>query len=198
MLLVELSKIKKYYGDRLILDIDHLKIYSKDAIGIVGLNGAGKTTLIDILSLRLEPDKGLVKNYGKFEYISQTGPPNHKNISSKMASVFGIEGIWNEDMSGGEKTRFKLAQALSNDSLIMFADEPTSNLDVNGIEILEEMLLRYHGTLIITSHDRDFLDKLCNKIIEIINGKIKTYNGNYTEYRKQKEQEKERELFEYM
>ena len=198
MLLVELSKIKKYYGDRLILDIDHLKIYSKDAIGIVGLNGAGKTTLIDILSHRLEPDKGLVKIYGKFEYISQTGSPNHKNISSKMASIFGIEGIWNEDMSGGEKTRFKLAQALSNDSLIMFADEPTSNLDVNGIEILEEMLLRYHGTLIITSHDRDFLDKLCNKIIEIINGKIKTYNGNYTEYRKQKEQEKERELFEYM
>lgn len=197
MLLVESSKVKKIYGDRLILDIDDLKIYLKDRIGIVGLNGAGKTTLIDILSHRVEPDEGWVKTHGKSEYISQLEDPNYKNISSEMASKFGVVNTWDDNMSGGEKTRFKLAQALSNDSLILFADEPTSNLDIDGIQILEERLLEYDGALIIISHDRDVLDKLCNKIMEVYNGKVKTYNGNYTEYRQQKEQEKERAVFEY-
>lgn len=197
MLLVELNKVRKYYGDRLILDIGDLKIYLGDRIGIVGLNGAGKTTLIDILSHRIEPDEGWVKTHGKFEYISQLEAPNYRDISSEMASKFKIANTWNDNMSGGEKTRFKLAQSLSKDSLILFADEPTSNLDIDGIEILEERLLEYNGALIIISHDRDILDQLCNKIIEIENAKIKIYNGNYTEYREQKEQERERALFEY-
>lgn len=197
MLLIELNKVKKYYGERLVLDIDDLKIYLGDRIGIVGLNGAGKTTLIDILSHRVEPDEGWVKVHGKYEYISQLEPPLYKNISSEMASKFGVANTWDVNMSGGEKTRFKLAKALSNDSLILFADEPTSNLDIDGIQLLEERLLEYNGALIIISHDRDVLDKLCNKIIEVENGKIKVYNGNYAEYRDQKEQERERAIFEY-
>lgn len=197
MLLIELDKVKKYYGDRLVLDIEDLKIYLGDRIGIVGLNGAGKTTLIDILSHRVEPDEGRVKINGKHEYISQLEEPDYKNISSEMASKFGVANIWDDNMSGGEKTRFKLAHSLSNDSLIIFADEPTSNLDIDGIKILEERLLEYNGALIIISHDRDILDKLCNKIIEVENSKIKIYNGNYTEYGEQKEQERERALFEY-
>ena len=75
MLLIECSKIKKSFGDRLILDINDLKIYSEDRIGIVGVNGAGKTTLINILSQRLEPDEGWVKLYGKAGFISQLGAP---------------------------------------------------------------------------------------------------------------------------
>ena len=197
MLSVELNRVKKYYGDRLILDIEDLKIYLKDRIGIVGLNGAGKTTLIDILSHKIQSDEGWVKIHGKHEYISQLETPLYKNISNEMASKFGIANTWNDNMSGGEKTRFKLAHSLSNDSLILFADEPTSNLDIEGIQILEERLLEYGGALVIISHDRDVLDKLCNKIIEVENGKIKTYNGNYTEYREQKEQERQRALFEY-
>lgn len=197
MLLIELSKVKKHYGDRLILDIEDLKIYLKDRIGIVGLNGAGKTTLIDILSRRAEPDQGWVKIHGRYDYISQLEAPSYKNISKEMASKFRIANTWNDNMSGGEKTRFKLAQSLSKDSLILFADEPTSNLDIEAIQLLEERLLEYDGALVIISHDRDVLDKLCNKIIEIENGRIKTYNGGYTEYREQKEEEKERALFEY-
>lgn len=197
MLLLELNKVKKFYGYKLILDIDELKIYLGDRIGIVGLNGAGKTTLIDILSQRINPDEGRVKLLGEFAYISQSGRPDHKNISSEMSSKFRIARTWNDNMSGGEKTRFKLAQALDKDSEIIFADEPTSNLDIDGIRLLEERLNEYKGTLIIISHDRDLLDKLCNKIIEVENAKIKVYNGNYTDYRKQKEDERERALFEY-
>ncbi len=78
MLLIECNKIKKYFDDRLIVDIDHLKIYSKDRIGIVGRNGVGKTTLINILSKRLEPDEGSLKLYGRAGYISQLEPPDRK------------------------------------------------------------------------------------------------------------------------
>ena len=197
MLLIECNKIKKYYSDRLILDVDNLKIYSEDKIGIVGLNGAGKTTLIDILSHRLDPDEGWVNLYGYAEYISQIESPECRIISSELASKFAIKNTWDKHMSGGEKTRFKLAVALGNESLILFADEPTSNLDINGIEIMEKNLCKYKGALVMISHDRNFLDKLCNQIIEIENGKLKIYSGNYSHYREQKVQERDRAQFEY-
>lgn len=110
MLLVECSKIKKYFGDRLILEIDELKIYSGNCIGIVGVNGVGKTTLINILSKRLEPDEGFVKLYKKAGYISQLELPDNKNLSSEMASKFGVKTYWDETMSGGEKTKFKVGR----------------------------------------------------------------------------------------
>ena len=197
MLLIECSKIKKYFGDRLILNIDNLKVYYDDRIGIVGLNGSGKTTLINILSQRSDPDEGWVKLNGKAGYMSQTEAPDSKFISGEMASKLGVKTIWNENMSGGEKTRFKLAGALENESSILFADEPTSNLDIDGIEIMEEKFSEYSGALIIISHDRSFLDKLCSKILEIENGSINIYNGNYSNYKEQKTLERERAQFEY-
>lgn len=197
MLIIECSKIKKFYGDRLVLNIDNLNIYSEDRIGVVGINGAGKTTLINILSQRINPDEGWVKLMGKTEYISQLEEPEIYGISSEMASKFGVETLWNENMSGGEKTRFKLATALENESMLIFADEPTSNMDIEGIEMMEKKLTEYNGALIIISHDRSFLDKLCNKIIEIENGKIKIYEGNYSDYSKQKLHDKQRAQFEY-
>jgi macrolide transport system ATP-binding/permease protein len=194
---LECSNIKKYFGDRLIFDIDNLRVYAKDRIGIIGVNGAGKTTLINILSEKLEPDEGWVKLYGRYSYISQLQPPENKRISSEMASKFGVLEIWNENMSGGEKTRFKLAESFGNDSLIIFADEPTSNIDIEGIELMESYFSEYRGGLVLISHDRSFLDKLCNKIWEIENGKLKVYSGHYSEYSAQKKKERERAQFEY-
>lgn len=197
MLLIECNQIKKYYGDRLILNIDNLKIYSDDRIGIVGFNGSGKTTLVNILCKYIEPDEGWVKLNTKAEYISQLEAPVYKNISKEMASKFGIGCNWDEKMSGGEKTRFKIAGALDNESYILLADEPTSNLDIEGIELLEDKLLEYKGALIVISHDRRLLDKLCNQIIEIEDGNIKIYYGNYSDYKQQKIKETERAQFEY-
>ena len=174
-----------------------MRVYSTDRIGIIGVNGAGKTTLINILSEKLEPDEGWIKLYGRCSYISQLQPPENKRISSEMASKFGVPEIWNENMSGGEKTRFKLAESFGNDSLLIFADEPTSNIDIDGIELIESYFSEYRGGLVLISHDRSFLDKLCNKIWEIENGKLKVYNGNFSEYNAQKAKERERSQFEY-
>lgn len=197
MLLVECSNIKKYFGDRLILEVDDLKIYSGNCIGIVGANGAGKTTLINILSKRLEPDEGFVKLYKKAGYISQLDSPDNKSLSSETASKFGVKTSWDETMSGGEKTKFKVAAVLEEGNMIIFADEPTSNMDMESIGLMEESFEDYAGTLIVISHDRSFLDKLCNRILEIENGKIKMYNGNYTDYYRQKMEERTRAQFEY-
>jgi macrolide transport system ATP-binding/permease protein len=197
MLLIEGNMIKKYFGDRLILDIEDLRIYSEDRIGIIGVNGAGKTTLINILSERLQPDEGFVKTYGKCSYISQQEEPLNKSISKEIASKFGVESIYNENMSGGEKTRFKLADSLGTKSVLIFADEPTSNVDIDGIELMEKIFEKHKGALVLISHDRNFLDKLCNKILEIEDGRVRLYNGNYSDYSMQKRRNRERDQVEH-
>nr|WP_193763538.1 ABC-F type ribosomal protection protein [Desulfosporosinus orientis] len=197
MLLVECSNLKKYFADRLIIQLENFKVYSEDRIGIVGANGVGKTTLLKILSKGLEPDEGQVKLYGKCAYISQLDPPEQKQTSAELAAQFGISSTWNETMSGGETTRFKLAQSLSQDCPLIFADEPTSNLDLEGIELLERRLAEHRSGLILISHDRRFLNQLCNKILEIEEGELKVYPGNYSDYCVQKQEERERRQFEY-
>ena len=190
-MLVECRNLKKSYGDRLILDIESLCIYAQDRIGIVGVNGAGKTTLLNLLSQRIEPDEGWVKLYGKCSCISQLEIPEEKTIQQEMASKFKIPQTYRESMSGGEKTRFKLAVSLSHNNPIIFADEPTSNMDIEGIQLVEKSLAEFSGALVLISHDRDLLDSLCAKIIEVDEGKIKIYSGNYSEYIKQKTKERE-------
>lgn len=196
--MIECSNIKKYFGDRLIIQMEKFRVNSEDRIGIVGVNGAGKTTLINILSQKLKPDEGWAKLYGRYSYISQIEPPGNKRISSEIASKFGVANIWGENMSGGEKTRFKIAGSFGNDSQIIFADEPTSNVDMEGIELMEGCFAGYRGAIILISHDRSLLNKLCNKILEIENGRVKIYNGNYDKYNVQKAQERERAKFEYL
>lgn len=197
MQLIECGNIKKYYGDKIILDIDNLKIYLKDRIGIVGLNGAGKTTLINILSGRDSADEGWVNRNGSSSLIEQLEYEGHDKINIKIANKFGSSEVWKEYLSGGEKTRFKIAKSFEEESNIIFADEPTSNLDEEGIKLLENKFKEFKGAFVIISHDREFLDKLCNKIIELEDGKIKIYNGNYTSFKAQKEGEMQRKLFEY-
>lgn len=197
MLLIECKDIRKYYGDRLILDFEELRIYSGDRMGIVGANGSGKTTLLNILSKSNKPDEGFVRVNGSISFISQIESPEKKVISDEMASKFGVDASWKESMSGGEKTRFKVASALEESSMILFADEPTSNADMESIVLMEERFMAHDGTLILISHDRSFLDKLCNHIIEIQDGRLKIYKGNYSDYKEQKAQELQREYFEY-
>lgn len=198
MLLLECGNVKKYFGDRLVIDLKSLRVYSGDRVGIVGANGAGKTTLVNILSGRMEPDQGWVRLYGPCSVISQLEPPGTRELTPEMASKLSVPVAWDENMSGGEQTRFKIAAGLAKDSTLLFADEPLSNVDIDGIELVESMFTGYRGALLLVSHDRSFLDKLCNKIMEIENAGVRLYSGNYSEYSVQKAREREREQFEYL
>ena len=132
MLKISMKKIKKYYGTRLLLDIEDLKVYENDKIGIVGVNGVGKTTLLEIINKNIDYDSGELF-YDKntvIKYIPQLGEPRRKTISGKYASIFQVENNWNNNMSGGEKTRFKLAEGFENSNSLLLVDEPTNNLDI--------------------------------------------------------------------
>ena len=207
MLLLEAVNIRKYYGDRLIIGFDELKIYSGDRIGVTGLNGSGKTTLLDILYGSLEPDEGYVRRFCEVGYIRQFDMQEGHGIrqlkaeasgtAMKLLSEFEIgTKLDRQALSGGEQTRLKIAGAFSRDTALLFADEPTSNLDYRGIELFRQKLEQLES-FVMVSHDRSLLDALCNRIIEVKDGGIRTFSGNYSFYRKQCEAERERAIAEY-
>ncbi|MBN1045609.1 ABC-F type ribosomal protection protein [Clostridium botulinum] len=197
MVLIKLDKVKKYYGDRLILDICNLEILENDKIGIVGENGAGKTTLIKVILGEVAPDEGKVFLSNSYSYISQSEECSGEYQGGKIKKI--IKSLDNYDgfLSGGEKMKIKINKALNVQSSILIADEPTANLDTNSIKNIEKIISEYKGSLLLVSHDREFLDKLCNNILEIENGKVKLYKGNYSKYIKLKAEEREAEQREY-
>jgi len=189
MLFLEAANIKKYYSDRLILAFDGLKVYSGDRIGIVGQNGSGKTTLMNILSGSIEPDEGLVKQYSDISCIRQFADESTVNADRKLLNEFNLANKADQGVfSGGEKTRIKLANALGHTGTLLFADEPTANLDYKGVELLK-VKLSHFDTFLLISHERSLLDELCNRIIEIKDGSIRFYEGNYSFYKEQNARE---------
>ena len=191
MLLGSLFNVKKSYGDRMILDIDELKIFQGDRIGLVGENGSGKSTLIKILIGEEERDSGEVTICNSYSYISQ-------GVDFVEECDFDYEwnstsikapNLFDKYLSGGEKVKFKIVNSLKKKSKLIIGDEITSNLDRSAIDSLEKLLLEYDGGLLLVSHDREFLDNVCNIIIELKDGKVKKYNGNYSKYLEVKELE---------
>lgn len=193
MLLALLDKVKKYYGDRLILDIDKFEILEGDRIGLVGENGAGKTTLIKALLGFCEIEEGKVYLTNSYSYISQREDYIGTIGDSKIKSFLNAPSEYEDFLSGGEKVKLKISEALSENKKLIIADEPTSNLDSNSIKVLENMLKSHRGALFLVSHDRDLLDSLCNIIIDIRDGKLKFYKGNYSRYIELREEERQRE-----
>ncbi len=196
MLVLQACNIKKSYGDRVIVQFDDLKIYYGDRIGVVGANGAGKTTLLDLLSGRLDPDEGRLELRASLSYIGQEGGPV-TGPDRKLAREFRVSSVDGGAASGGEKTRLKIAAVFDESAGILFADEPTANLDLEGIRLLEDKLAAFRGAMLLVSHDREFLDRLCSKIIEIRDAGLQVFQGNYSDYLRQREAAFERQLFEY-
>lgn len=197
MLVLEAGNIKKYFGGKLILEFDELKVFTGERIGLVGQNGTGKTTLLNILSNEIEPDEGFVRQYCNVAYIRQFSEDG-VCVDSKILKEFNsLKLTQQKAFSGGEKTRIKIANAFSCDNLLLLADEPTASLDYKGVELLKQKLSTVE-TFLLVSHDRDLLDDLCNKVIEIKDGKLKTYNGNYSFYRRELQADMDRMQFEYL
>ncbi|MBC5630560.1 ABC-F type ribosomal protection protein [Clostridium sp. NSJ-6] len=196
MLLIKIDKIKKYYADRLILDIDSLEIFAGEKIGLVGANGGGKTTLLNIICGVVEADEGNIHINNNFSYITQLEEAVDIEIG-KISKELKIPNEYNSYLSGGEKVKARIAKALNENKELIIADEPTSNLDGKSIKYIEEKFKEYQGAVLLVSHDREFLDNICTKIFELEGGKVTVYDGNYSSYLIQKDERINRAEFEY-
>ncbi|WP_054955359.1 Msr family ABC-F type ribosomal protection protein [Paenibacillus dakarensis] len=198
-LLIKAEDIYVEYKGQDVLDIDGLELYSYDRIGLVGANGAGKSTLLKVLLGEIQLPHTQIVREGSFTYIPQLDDVTLQEV--KDYALMGKLGVdrssYSEKMSGGEETRLKIAQALSEDVHGIFADEPTSHLDREGVDFLIHQLKYYSGALLVISHDRYFLDQVVDKIWELKDGKITEYWGGYSEYLAQKEDERQSQAARY-
>ena len=214
-MVIEAKHIEKSYGARKIVDDFSIRVARGDRIGIVGPNGAGKTTLINLLTGAEPPDGGTLRlganlematldqhresldpkstladalTGGRGDSIMVNGHPKHV-ISYMKDFLFQQEQARTplEVLSGGERGRLMLARALAKPSNVLVLDEPTNDLDLETLDVLEEMLGDYDGTVILISHDRDFLDRVVTSVIAPEgNGKWIEYAGGYSDMLKQR------------
>ena len=194
-ILLEANGIRQSFGMRRVLEIDSLKIYDGERIGLIGENGAGKSTLLSILDGTLTPDEGTVRRSCSIAVIRQMGDADAE-ADGRLRSEFDAQAK-REGLSGGERTRRRIAAALSEASQLLLADEPTTDLDAQGVEQLRKELEAYPGAMVLVSHDRGLLDALCTRIWHLEDGKLTDFPGNYTEYRAELERRRAFQQFEY-
>ncbi len=217
--IIEINNLSKSFDDKVLIE-DFNYIFSKnDRMGIIGKNGAGKTTLINMIMGSLTPDKGNIEvgdtvsigtfsqdnshmdlNQRAIDYIKEGGEniptdDGYNITASQLAERFLFDGTMQytpiEKLSGGERRRLHLLRILMESPNVLILDEPTNDLDIETLKLLEDFLDEFLGVVIIVSHDRYFLDRLCNKIFSYEgNGYIKQYVGNYSDYLIHKEYEK--------
>lgn len=205
MNILAVEKISKSYGERKIFDEADFFMEEHDKVGIIGINGTGKSTLLKIMAGLEEPDEGKVvranhivisflKQQPEFlqdetvmEYILREcdSSTNHHNVESDAKTMMTKLGIYNYtqkmgELSGGQKKRISLVATLLAPSDILILDEPTNHIDNEMSDWLEEYLRKYKGALIMVTHDRYFLDSVCNRIDEVDKGKIFSYKENYS------------------
>ncbi|HZG18361.1 MAG TPA: Msr family ABC-F type ribosomal protection protein [Candidatus Bathyarchaeia archaeon] len=197
-LLIKAKGIHVEYMGRDVLEIEDLELYDYDRIGLVGANGAGKSTLLKVLLGEIPLPHGKIVRNGNFTYVPQLDDfVVHEEVDHALLGKLGVDRLNEEYMSGGEESRLKIAQALSGGVHGIFADEPTSHLDREGIDILINQLAFYRGALLVISHDRYFLDQVVDKIWELKDGKITEYWGGYSDYLSQKEEERKNQTAQY-
>ncbi len=197
-LVLQAENIVVSFGEQKVLDIDKLAVYQGERIGLVGANGAGKTTLLRVLAGELEPDAGTVKVMCDTHFFRQfsEGIDPFELDGKEMKALQIQDKVWQETVSGGEDTRMRLAWMFSSGKNLVFLDEPTANLDMKGIALLKRKLLDL-DTMIIVSHDRALLNALCTRIVEIRDGRLTGYEGNYDDYTRLREQAVQRQWTEY-
>lgn len=194
--LLSAEGIRVSFGLRIVLNIDRLELRDGEKIGLVGENGAGKTTLLNVLSGARTPDEGQVRALGPVALIRQDRRDAPGEATRELQSRFRAPEA-GENLSGGEETRRRIAAALSSDARVLLADEPTSDLDREGVELLTDALRKFGGALLLVSHDRALLDDVVTAIWELTDGKVTVYPGNYSAYREQLMKKRAFERFEY-
>ena len=193
--LLEADHLRKSFGPRQLIDLDHLSVYDGEKIGLIGENGAGKTTLLRLLSGETEADEGTVRRPGSLAFIRQQGKENGE-ADDQMQALFRVQAH-RDGLSGGEMTRGRIAAALSARPQLLFADEPTTDLDEEGLALLRKQLRAFPGALVLVSHDRSLLRLLCRRIWYLEDGKITDFPGGYDAFMEERRRQRDRQQFEY-
>lgn len=213
-LVIEAEKITKAYGDRTIVAPFSIRVHRGDRIGLVGPNGAGKTTLLKMLTGQIEPDTGTVKLGTNLEMATLDQKREDLNLEDTLAHYLTdgrgeslivngeqrhVTGYMKDflfqpeqartpirELSGGERARLMLARILARATNLLILDEPTNDLDIETLDLLQEVVAGFAGTVILVSHDRDFLDRTVSSTIapanpEAPDGRWIEYAGGYTD-----------------
>jgi ABC transport system ATP-binding/permease protein len=212
---IEALGISKSFGGRLLIDDFSTRILRGDRVGIIGPSGAGKTTLLRLLTGELAPDRGTVRLGASLQtaFVDQRRAsldPDRtpwQTLCPDGGDQVMMQGRWRHVasylrdflfrpeqfrtplrvLSGGERNRLLLAQQLAQPCNLMVLDEPTNDLDMDTLDLLQELLGEFAGTLLLVSHDRDFLDRLVSSVIAFEGGgRVREYAGGYSDYRRQR------------
>ena len=203
-LVLEARGLAHAYGDRQIIRPLNFELRHSERVGIVGPNGAGKSTLFRLIMGTEEPVAGRVRigpsiNVGYYSQLAETLDANRtplelvrntrpmseqQGIGYLVGLLFTREDALNRvsNLSGGERARLQIALMVLQGANFLLLDEPTNNLDIASIEVLEEALLEFNGTILTISHDRYFLDRICQRIISIDDGWLREYAGGFSFY----------------
>jgi ATP-binding cassette subfamily F protein 3 len=218
---IKVKSLSKSYEENLVLQNVDLQIERGEKIALVGPNGAGKTTLAKIISDRLAPTSGdiefghntLLSFYAQDvvdnlnvnnDIITELAESDPENTVPQLRTVLGAFLFHGEDvfkkiqvLSGGEKSRVALAKVLLTKANTIILDEPTNHLDFESKKIVQNALMEFNGTLIIVSHDIDFLEPIVSKVVEVRNKNIKEFVGGIDYYLRKKEEFESNEVDEY-
>ena len=208
MNILNVEKVSKAFGEKVLLDNVTLGINKGDKIGIIGVNGTGKSTLLKIIAGIEEPDEGniikgrkvtvtylaqspdYIKDENVLSYVLRGKDSSNEPKAKEILNKLGID-VYDAPMdklSGGQKKRVALAKGLVEPTEVLILDEPTNHLDLKTKDVLKQALLDFDGTLIVVSHDRYFMDKVVDHLLVFRgNADIKDFPGNYTQYREWKE-----------
>lgn len=209
-IVAELENINKSYGDKVIVRDFSATLLRGDKIGLIGLNGAGKTTLLKMILGEEEPDSGTVKQGTKLQIAYFDQMRAQLNEDASLADTIAPGSDWVEingqrkhvmtylndflfaperarspvkSLSGGERNRLLLARLFAKPANVLVLDEPTNDLDIDTLELLEELLEDYKGTVFLVSHDRTFLDNVVTEVIVAEgNGLWREYIGGYSDW----------------
>ncbi len=222
MNILNIENVTKVYGDKLLFDQVSLGMNDGDKLGIIGINGCGKSTLLKMIAGLVEPDSGEIikNNQADLAYLAQntefekgdtvlsyvcrgkvSSNPNW-NLEAEAKAILKKLSVTDteaavETLSGGEKKRIAMAKTLLSPAKILILDEPTNHLDSQMVMWLEEYLKKYKGVLVMVTHDRYFLDRVTNKIVEIDHGKLYTYDANYSGFLELRQQRIDSEAASY-
>jgi len=201
--------LSKSFSGRTIFNNIEFDIYRNDKVGIIGPNGIGKTTLFKILLGRIEPDTGEIKvghnvHFGYYDQelvglceendiFDEIASQNPHLTNTEIRTLLGSFLFYGDDvfkkidtLSGGEKSRISLLKLMQSKSNMLLLDEPTNHLDIPSKEALEDALTSYEGTFLTISHDRYFLNSVCDRIFDMSEDKMETYLGNYDDFLEKK------------